>query len=84
MEIVRGKYAGQTGRVHQFANHWLMVDLDDDRQGVMIRPDYVKLSAAERDEVVSAVGVGTFWQEWKLNEDGTFSSLRPRRPRRKS
>lgn len=82
MIILRGRYASQTGRLHQFANDWMSVDLDGGRQGVIVRPDQIKLNPGECEAVVAAANVGAFWREWKLNDDGTFTALRDRPTRR--
>lgn len=82
MRILRGRYAGQTGKLHQFAKDWMSVDLHGGRQGVIVRPDQVQLDDDEHARVIDAPHVGQFWAEWRLNDDGTFTALRPRQPRR--
>ncbi len=77
MKILRGRYAGQTADLHQFANDWMMVDIHGGTQGVVVRPDQVKLDPDEGARMRFHAGVGTFWREWRLNDDGTFTRLKP-------
>jgi hypothetical protein len=78
MKIVKGKYAGQTASLHQFANDWMMIDLHGGRRGVIIRPDRVQLDPEEHATMLDSPGVGTFWNEWRLNDDGTFTHIATR------
>lgn len=82
MKILRGRYAGQTAKLHQFANDWMSVDIDGGRPNAIVRPDQVQLDADEHARVIDEPHVGQFWREWRLNDDGTFTALRPRQPRR--
>ncbi len=74
MDILRGKHAGRSATLHQIANDWMMVDVADGPSGVIVKPTQVRLDPDERRAIREHVGVGTFWDEWRLNEDdGTFS-----------
>jgi hypothetical protein len=75
VKIVHGRYAGQSATLHQFANGWMTVDLDDGRQCVVVRPDQVQLDPDEHARFIAAQHVGSFWREWRLNHDGTFTAL---------
>lgn len=81
MEILTGKHAGRTARLHQFANDWMSVDVEteDGTTPEIVRPNQVRLTSDECEAVLGHVGVGSFWQEWSLNDDGTFTA-RSRRP----
>lgn len=84
MQIIKGRYAGTTGRVHQYANGWLTVRADGVPPNAILKPTMIRL-VDEEDWSAFAVTdprmVGRFWQEWRLNEDGTFTALRPARRR---
>lgn len=79
MRVRAGKYAGHIGRVHQFANDWMSAYLENVERPVILRPSQVQLEPDERGIVLNATGVGTFWQEWRLNPDGTFTAIRQSR-----
>jgi hypothetical protein len=76
MEILTGKYKGMTGRLCQFANDWMTVDIDGERPNAIVRPNEVRLNEAEMAKVRNAnpAHLGQFWQEWEMYPDGTFVS----------
>lgn len=81
MEILVGKYAGSTGRLRQFANDWMSVDVNTEggTEPAIVRPTQVRLTPDEAEAMRTHTGVGSFWKEFSLNDDGTFASLRTRR-----
>lgn len=74
MRIITGKYAGRTGRLHQFANNWMTVDIPGERANAIVSPADVKLNTEEIAQVRAAnpVHLGLFWREWEMYDDGTF------------
>jgi hypothetical protein len=79
MRILLGRYAGQTATLHQFANDWMAVDIPGVRRGVIVKPTQVRLDDEEYARVASTrnnLNVGSFWREWQLNDDGTFTPLK--------
>ncbi len=87
MKILRGKNAGDGYTVHQWANDWMTVD-GHGKQSIIVKPTNVQLEGeAEywpfRESYVAFEqrgdrSKGTFWQEWKLELDGTFTAREPR------
>lgn len=82
MKILFGRHAGKVGTLHQFANDWMTVDIPGEHQGVIVRPDQVQLDSDEHARVIDTPHTGNFWAEWRLNDDGTLTALRPRQSRR--
>jgi len=76
MLITRGKHAGKTGRLMQFANNWISVDIPG-APGSILSPRHVRLNDdTEFDRFEDSRDdprVGQFWDEWVLEDDGTFS-----------
>lgn len=92
MKVIAGRYAGRTGRLVQYANNWINVDLDAGRS-VIVSPAVVRVDPAERDRFAPADPslFGSFFTAWRLEEDGTFTCLleqparaRPGRRRKRS
>lgn len=86
MKILTGRYAGRTGRPLQYANDWISADLDDGTPTIL-KPHMVQLDEPDRALFADqSRHVGFFWEVWRLNEDGTFTSLltQPERVRRRT
>jgi len=75
--MLRGQYAGRTGRVRQFSNDWVTVDIDDGPTSEVVKPTWFQLITDEEFEMFRDHGptVGFFWQMWELFPDGTFNRL---------
>lgn len=84
MLITRGKHAGKTGRLMQFANNWISVDIPG-APGSIVSPRHVRLDEPDEferfEESQGNDRVGQFWNEWVLEDDGTFSRNTERAPR---
>lgn len=82
MQITSGKYAGREGKLHQFANDWMTVDIEGERAGAVVSPRDVKLDQQEiaRVRAANPDSLGMFWKVWEMYDDGTFVA-RPRHSR---
>lgn len=90
MRRLRGKDRDQVLTPHQYCNDWISFDTADGRSGV-VNPGQVRLDPedfeffAARDPDHPEHGeCGSFWQEWRLNDDGTFECIAPRVRRRRA
>lgn len=82
MLVVKGKHRGRTVTPHQFANDWVTVR---EIPGYVFNPTMLRvMTPADRAffEHADRARAGTFWSEWVLNDDGTFSSTVARAARR--
>lgn len=82
MLVVKGRHRGATVTPHQFANDWVTVR---EIPGAAFNPMMLRVvTTADREffERADRSKVGTFWAEWVLNEDGTFSATAARAQRR--
>ena len=80
MLIVRGRHRGRRVTPRAFANDWV---LTAEFPAEPFRPTVLRVeSEEERRFFTDGDHPGTFWSEWRLNDDGSFSSLRPRAARR--
>lgn len=72
MRITRGRHKGKTGRLVQFANNWIGVDVDGRQE--IVSPRHVALDDDTEFDAFDGTNptVGTFFQQWQLTEDGTF------------
>lgn len=75
MNIVRGPHAGKTGRVMQYANDWVTVQLDSGERTQPMAPTCIHLTTL--DEVAAfqqhkREHVGYFWDLWELLPSGMF------------
>lgn len=84
MLITRGRYAGKQGQLRQFANNWITVDLPGAPSSVL-SPRHVRLNEPDEFEAFEASRdnphVGQFWNQWLLQDDGTFTRNTERPPR---
>lgn len=89
MELISGAYKGEHVALSQWANDWISTKSVEAWRSILT-PTNVKLTADEAEQVRASVDdphVGMFWKNWRLNDDGTFTDLRPplaRRIRRSS
>lgn len=72
MIILRGKHAGHTAEIHQFANDWMTVDCDDCQiQSVVIKPLNGEFTEEELEGFrKSASGKNTsglFWKYYRID-----------------
>ncbi len=80
MKILRGKNAGDGYTVHQWANDWMTVD-GHGKQSIVVKPVNVQLDESEYQAFCESYlaaqqgdrSKGTFWHEWELRMDGTFT-----------
>lgn len=74
MEFTSGRFRGRTGRLCQFANDWMTVEIPGERPNTVVTPNQVKLNEEEIAQVRAAnpAHLGTFWTEWEMYDDGTF------------
>lgn len=83
MIVLSGLHKGQTFRLSQFCNDWISGDGPGGSE--VFRPTEVRIT--EPDEFAAFTNrdpreVGTFWGEWRMAADGTFTSIQARPPRR--
>lgn len=84
MIVLSGPHRDKTFRLSQFCNDWISGDGPDGGNEVF-HPTEVRIT--EPDELAAFEdrdprNVGTFWGEWRLGEDGTFTAIQARPPRR--
>jgi hypothetical protein len=82
--VLSGPHKGVTFRLSQFCNDWISGD-GPSGDGEVFVPTEVRLT--EPDEFTAFENrdpreVGTFWGEWRLKDDGTFTAIQARPPRR--
>lgn len=78
MLIVRGEHTGKTGRVCQWANDWITVQLDSGERLQPMPPTRIQLT--EPDEFAlfadrTRTDIGVFWQLWDLAPNGFFDRI---------
>ncbi len=83
MIILSGPHKDKVFRLSQFCNDWISGDGDSGTE--VFRPTEVRIT--ESDEFTAFENrdpreVGTFWGEWRLKTDGTFTAIQARPPRR--
>ena len=75
MRLLRGSGAGELVTPGQWANDWISHDRVEFRSGIA-SPRNVQLTEKEEfdrfRESQGDPGVGQFWMQWELLEDGTF------------
>lgn len=73
MRIIHGKHAGETGRLHQFANDWMTAW---EFPTAVFSPTSVELTPDEVIAVRAAdpAHLGMFWTMWNLDDEtGRFT-----------
>lgn len=75
MIITRGKRAGQTARLHQYANDWISAD-DQDGRPIILNPTSVRLEPGEREAMKEHVSTGSFWTTYEVRDDGQIVKIK--------
>lgn len=75
MRMRRGKAYTEPGslRPHQFCNDWISADTVDGKAKICNPTSVVLESDEEHRFFLNDTNPGTFWAEFELHDDGTFT-----------
>lgn len=82
--ITRGQHRGHEAVLHQFANDWLMVDVDcvGTINGIIVSPTSIRLTAEEVARVRADPNKGSLLDDYELSDEGRFTKVKRRSGRR--
>lgn len=78
MRIVRGEHVGQAGRVCQWANDWVTVQLDSGERLQPMPPTRIQLTEPQEFAMFRErrpQHIGIFWDLWELAPNGMFDQI---------